>query len=93
MIAILAAAAAWLGFACLCLAMDRHQRDLLGRRLSDSASRRLRLAGFAAIALGLATAIAALGWGYGAVLWFGLLTLGAAPIVALLSAWSARVKR
>ncbi|MBY8824032.1 DUF3325 domain-containing protein [Sphingomonas colocasiae] len=93
MIGILSAATAWLGFACLCLAMDRHQRDILGRRLSDSASRRLRLTGFAAIALGLATAIAALGWGYGAVLWFGLLTLGAAPIIALLSAWSSRAKR
>lgn len=93
MIGILAAATAWLGFACLCLAMDRHQRDLLGRRLSDSASRGIRLAGFAALALGLASTIATLGWGYGAALWFGLLTLGAAPVVALLSAWSSRAKR
>lgn len=93
MIGILAAATAWLGFACLCLAMDRHQRDPLGRRLSDSASRTLRLTGFTVIALSLAAAIAALGWGYGTVLWFGLLTLGAAPIVATLSAWASRAKR
>jgi hypothetical protein len=85
MIGILCIPVSWLGFAFLCFAMDRHQRDLLGRRLSITDSHRLRLAGFSMIALGLILSIAALGPAYGAVLWFGLLTLGAMPIVALVS--------
>ena len=90
MIGILGIPVTWLGFAFLCLAMDRHQRDLLGRRLSATGSHRLRLAGFAMIALALILSIAALGPAYGAVLWFGLLTIGAMPIVALVSAYFVR---
>ncbi len=90
MIGILCIPMTWLGFALLCLAMDRHQRDLLGRRFSATDSHRLRLAGFAMITLALILSIAALGSAYGAVLWFGLITIGAMPIVALVSVSFAR---
>lgn len=93
MIAILGLSAVFLGFACLCLAMDRHQRDFIGRRLSSSAVLGLRFGGFSSITFGLVVAIGALGWGYGIALWFGLLTIGAIPVVALLSTWSSRAKR
>ena len=81
------------GFACLCLAMDRHQRDVLGRRLSAVTTRRLRLGGFAAIAVGFALAAGLFGWAYGLIVWFGLLTLGAMAIVAYLSAIASKPKK
>ena len=93
MIALLILAAIAPGFACLCLAMDRHQRDILGRRLPAAATQRLRLGGFAAIAIGLALAAGLLGWGYGLIVWFGLLTLCAMAIVAYLSATSRKPKK
>lgn len=65
------------GFALLLVAMTKHQRDWMGRKLPDRTSRGLRLAGFAALALGFPIAGGAHGWAYGAVAWFGWLTIGA----------------
>ena len=45
------------GMSLLCLAMERHGPDLLGRRLGKSARLGLRLAGWAVLALSLAIAI------------------------------------
>lgn len=69
------------GFALLLLAMPRHQQDWLRRKLPPTLGRALRLSGFAALALAFAVAGACLGWGYGAVAWFGWLTMGAALAV------------
>lgn len=70
------------GFALLLAAMTRHQRDWLGRKLPDGTSRNLRLGGFALLALGFMIAGGMHGWAYGAVVWFGWLTVGAALAIA-----------
>jgi len=67
------------GFVALLLAMPRHQGDWLGRKLSATAGRALRLSGFAALAF--AVAGIGFGWGVGAVAWFGWLTIAAALVV------------
>lgn len=72
------------GFAALCAANVRHQHDLFGARLFGPMSKQVRRAGWVAIILSGAVAIAALG-GYGVVEWAGMLTLGAAASVLYLS--------
>jgi len=69
------------GFAALFFAMPRHQGDWFGRKLSVATGRALHLSGFAALALALLVAGAGFGWSYGAVAWFGWLTIAAALIV------------
>lgn len=69
-------------FALLMLGMARHQRDWLRRKRSALTNRALRLFGFAALALALAVAGAGFGWAYGALVWFGWLTVAAALVVA-----------
>ena len=71
-----------LGFGCLCAAMPRHQNALLGRTLSFQAQRLLRKAGGALLLVALAIDMAGLGTAYGAIAWFGHLTIGAAMAVA-----------
>jgi hypothetical protein len=71
------------GFVLLLLAMPRHQQDWFCRKLSPARSRVLRLTGFAALALTFVVAGAGLGWAYGAVAWFGWLTVAAALVVTL----------
>ncbi|MCW2389645.1 fatty acid desaturase [Sphingobium sp. B11D3B] len=70
------------GFAALLLAMTRHQQDWLRRKLPPGRSRALRLAGFLLLALAFGAAGLGFGWGYGAVVWFGWITLAAGGIVA-----------
>lgn len=82
MIHIAACLLSLVGFACLLLAMARHQQDWLRRKLSANESRTLRLSGFTALTLAFAIMGAGLGWGYGAVAWFGWMTVTAALIVA-----------
>jgi hypothetical protein len=69
------------GFGLLLLAMTRHQQDWLSRKLSPALTRTLRLSGFAALALAFVAAGTGFGWGYGAVAWFGWLTVAAALTV------------
>lgn len=71
------------GFVLLLLSMARHQKEWLRRELSLMMSRTLRLSGFAALTLAFLVAEAGLGGGYGAVAWFGWLTIAAALIVIL----------
>lgn len=71
------------GFAVLLLAMARHQQDWLGRKLPRQMSQRLRLSGFALLALSFFVAGLGFGWGYGAVLWAGSASAGAALAVAV----------
>ncbi|OYX65140.1 MAG: hypothetical protein B7Y88_10775 [Sphingomonadales bacterium 32-64-17] len=70
------------GFALLLLAMARHQQDWLRRKLPANRSRALRLSGFLMLALAFVMAGTGVGWGYGAVVWFGWMTAAAALIVA-----------
>lgn len=81
MIHMLAICASILGFGCLCAAMPRHQKDLLGRTLPRQVHRWLRRAGGALLLVALATDMAGIGPAYGAIAWFGHLTIGAAMAV------------
>ena len=78
------------GYAMLCLARDRHQRDLLGRKLPARTAVSLRRGGLFLLLLAYPVAGLALGWGYGAVEWFGQLSGGALLTVLLLNRLSAR---
>jgi len=78
------------GFAMLGLARDRHQRDVLGRKFSAIASKRLRAAGWTCFALAFVMAGRALGWAYGTVEWIGQLSIGAIVAVLLLARLSGR---
>lgn len=81
---------AWAGFAMLCAARDRHQRDALGRQLSGPATAWLRTGGWACLALALVVAGLGLGWAYGAVEWLGHLSAAALVTVLLLARLSRR---
>lgn len=81
---------AFVGFAMLCAARDRHQRDLLGRKLSVGTAARLRRGGLFLLLLAYPVAGLALGWGYGAIEWLGQLSGGALLTVLLLTHLSAR---
>jgi uncharacterized membrane protein len=70
-----------LGFTLLLLGMQRHYQDWRGRKLFPTTGRALRLSGFAVLAVAFVVAGAGFGWGYGAVTWFGWLTVAAALVV------------
>ena len=84
MIHILAICAAILGFGCLCAAMARHQKDMLGRTLPVPVQQRFRKAGFTLLLVALVIDMAGLGTAHGAIAWFGHLTVGAMMAVATL---------
>ncbi|MDR0227346.1 MAG: DUF3325 domain-containing protein [Burkholderiaceae bacterium] len=73
-------------FACLALAMDRHQQDLWGRELAASATRTLRAAGWALLLMSLAAALASDPRSLGLVAWFGHISAAAALVVLALIA-------
>src|SRR3546814_1530770 len=77
MIHILLFLLAFAGFAMLCAARERHQRDMLGRKLPAETSARMRRGGLFLLLLAYPVAGLALGWGYGAIEWFGQLSGGA----------------
>lgn len=82
MIHLAIALPALLGFALLLLATARHQQDWLRRKLAPRTGRALRWSGFAALALAFLIAGLALGWAYGAVAWFGWLSVTAMLVLA-----------
>lgn len=69
--------AALLGFAALCLGMSRHQRDVLGKALSPSLTRAVKVAGWVLLGIAWAAAVASDGAALGSVYWLGALTFGA----------------
>jgi hypothetical protein len=80
------------GFALLCAAMVRHQKDVLGRKVPAAAARRIRNVGGAVLLLALAIDMIGFGAGYGAVAWCGHLTAGAAFVLTGLNWKVARGK-
>jgi hypothetical protein len=82
---LLAALFALTGMLCLALGMERHQGGLLKHRLSRQGRRRAQILAWAALAS--AYVVAAVGYGpaMGAVLWVGLLSLGAMIVLLTLS--------
>lgn len=80
-------------FAALALATDRAQQDVLGRELAPSATRRVRLLGWALLALALWLAVAAMGWGLGLAAYSGHTSAAAGLVFIALVAWNRRRSR
>jgi hypothetical protein len=72
------------GFTALCLSMDRHHGELLGRKPSALRRQGMRIGGWLLLALSLWAAVSAAGWGVGLVQWFAVLMLSALLLVLLL---------
>ncbi|VVO10819.1 DUF3325 domain-containing protein [Pseudomonas fluorescens] len=72
------------GFTALCLSMDRHHTDLLGRKPSVRRRQGMRISGWLLLALSLWAAVSATGWGLGLVQWFAVLMLSGLLLVLLL---------
>lgn len=78
--------AAWLALA---LAMERHQRDLLGRTLAEPLARLLRVAGWLLLAASAAPLVEHWGALTGLLIWGALISL---PALLLVLAITARVR-
>ncbi|MDO4724630.1 MAG: DUF3325 domain-containing protein [Comamonadaceae bacterium] len=76
-----------LGFACLALAMPRHQLDALGQELPARASRTLRGIGALALLAALALAVRGMGWGLGLVGYGGHTSAAAGAVFIALLLW------
>lgn len=79
-----------LAFACLALAMERHQEDLFAGQLGPGATKALRAVGWALLFGSLAVALRQPSWSVGLVAWFGCLTAGAGVVFMALM-WAPRV--
>jgi len=73
------------GFGLLCLSRERHQRDLIGRKLPTRTGHYARWSGLAILAIALLLAGSRLGWGAGTLEWLGLASVGAVLTMAVLS--------
>ena len=84
---LLAAAAlcAWTGLGALAFAMDRHYAQACGARASYGQRIVLRVAGWALLALGFASAIVRDGASFGTLLWVALLGVFGFALVLLLA--------
>lgn len=72
------------GFTVLCLSMDRHHAELLGRKPSVRRRQGMKLGGWVLLALSLWAAVASTGWTLGLVEWFAVLMLSALLLVLLM---------
>lgn len=72
------------GFALLAISMPRHQTDMAGRKFAPAASRRARVGGYTLLLAIFLLDVFAFGAAYGAVVWFGHLSIGAWSVVAWL---------
>ncbi|OWQ95208.1 DUF3325 domain-containing protein [Sphingopyxis witflariensis] len=84
MIDLFATLLALCGFALLSISMPRHQADMAGGKLAPAASRRARVGGYALLFAVLVLDGFAFGAAYGAIAWFGHLSIGAWSVVAWL---------
>ncbi len=89
MIWLLALGLSYAGMAALCLAMNRHYRQVTNRLPGRRRQLLLRSLGWMTLALALILCIDAWGVSIGTVAWFGMLTLGTLPLVVGLP-WAAR---
>lgn len=72
------------GFTALCLSMDRHHAELLGRQPTARRRLLLKLAGWLLLVCSLWAALSSTGWGLALVEWFAVLMLSALLLVLLL---------
>lgn len=82
---LLALLLCYTGFTALCLSLDRHHADLLGRKPSALRRLVLRLGGGLLLALSLWAAVATFGWGRGLVEWCAVLMISALLLVWLVA--------
>jgi hypothetical protein len=78
------------GFGLLCLSRDRHQRDLIGRKLPKGIVNYARWGGVSLLVFAFVLAGIRLGWGVGTLEWLGLSSMGAVMTMAVLSRRSRR---
>lgn len=71
-------------FACLAMAMERHQETVFGSLLAVAASRALRWAGWCGLAIVLWLVVAARGWALGLVHYSGVTSIAAGVVYGLL---------
>jgi hypothetical protein len=74
-----------IGFLCLCAAMPRHHAAMVKRKLSAVEARTIRISGWIGIVAALLLSMGLFGAAYGALVWIGHLTAGAALTVAFLT--------
>lgn len=79
------------GFGLLCLSRERHQRDLIGRKLPTRTGHYARWSGLAILAIAFLVAGIRLGWGVGTLEWLGVASVGAILTTAVLSRRSGRI--
>lgn len=72
------------GFTALCLSMDRHHAELLGRKASIAERRRFKWAGWLLLGMSLWAAVSVAGWAFGLVQWCAVLMLSALLLVMLM---------
>lgn len=72
------------GFACLAMAMERHQSDRLGHALTARATRGLRAAGWAALLVALWLSVDRQGWILGLVGYSGHTSVAAGLVFGTL---------
>lgn len=78
------------GFGLLCLSRERHQRDLIDRKLAMRAGKYARWSGVSLLAVAFLVAGNRLGWAVGTLEWLGLSSMGAVLTMALLARRSGR---
>lgn len=74
-------------------ASDNHYQRLTRRRLAHASKMRWQAGAGVALALAFASAVAARGWAFGPVLWFGLVTLAAMLVFLALNFWPQRIHK
>lgn len=82
-----------LGFACLALAMDRHQSDLFDCTLGSAFTKTLRIAGWVLLFGSLFVALRQPLWSVSLVAWFGYLSAGAGVVFLALALMGRAVAR
>ena len=80
----LALSLAYAGFAGICLAMQRHRRQVWGRDAGTTTQTGCRMAGWLFLALSLVPCFVAWGWAPGLLAWFGVLTTAGVLLTFLL---------
>ena len=78
-------------FACLAVAMGRHQETLFGERLPAAVSRILRCAGWCMLLVALWLALAGNGWALGLVWYSGCTSLAAGIVYGVLIVCAQRI--
>ncbi len=89
MMLALAFALSYLGLACICLSMRRHQDQTFGKRLAKTQSLAFIAAGWAAIALAFIPCLIEWDWAVGLCFWLGSLCCAGLLLITLFS-WRPR---